>query len=57
MNGYVIWLLISVVVGAIAAEIAKVRGRDPVKWFFLGMLLNVAILGLIVGVSAKRQNR
>lgn len=45
-----IWLA----VGAITANFAKKRGRDPYVWFFIGMLLGIfGILALFIMPSLK----
>ncbi len=50
---YVIWLLTSIVVGIIAAWMAKSKGKDPVVWFALGFFLNILAL-VALALTQKR---
>lgn len=47
MNIYEIYIVTAILCGAVAAWVAKEKGRSPVLWFFIGALLNVAILFFI----------
>jgi hypothetical protein len=49
-------VFIWVAVGAITANLAKQRGRDPYTWFFIGMLLGIfAILALFIMPIVKKE--
>ncbi len=54
MSGYLIWVTTAILVGVIAAWVAKSKGKDPVKWFFIGAALNVFVLLVISGVQKKQ---
>ena len=49
MNAYLIFLVTSVLVGAIAAFIAHKTNRDVLTWFLAGLALNALVfVGLLV---------
>lgn len=50
---YALWLLTSLVCGAVAAAIARYKGREPVRWFFVGAGLNVLALAIVSLVSNR----
>lgn len=50
---YLIIVVTSVLVGAICAAVAQRRGKDPVRWFWAGALLNA--LGVMLILVMKRQ--
>ncbi len=54
---YTLWLVTSVVVGAVSAVIARMKGRDPVVWFFIGAALNIIALAAVLLVSNYREKR
>jgi hypothetical protein len=50
-------LIIWVIIGAITANLAKQRGRDPYVWFLVGMVLGLfGILALFILPKAKRSD-
>ncbi len=57
MSGYVLWLVSSILVGLIAAVIAKYKGRDPFLWFLIGAGLNVFVLLVAVGIRTGIRKR
>jgi len=56
MEGYLIWIVTSILVGIVSAWVAKSKGKDPVLWFAIGAALNVFVLLVIAGLQ-KRQRR
>jgi hypothetical protein len=55
MNIFEIVIVTSVLTGFAAAFVAKAKGRSPLTWFLVGMLLN--IIGLVAVASFTRQKR
>jgi hypothetical protein len=41
-----VWLIVSLICGAIAAVVASGKGRSPIGWFFLGFLLG--LIGIVI---------
>lgn len=55
MNFYEIYIVTAILCGAVAAWIAKEKGRSPILWFFIGALFNVVIITAIWILSARRK--
>jgi Na+/melibiose symporter-like transporter len=51
--GYLIYLVTCILVGCVAAWVAKSKGRDPVGWFFIGVVLNIFALVAVFAVQRK----
>jgi len=56
MNAYLAYVVTSVLIGIVCAIIAYRVGKDPLRWFFFGVLLNVLALGLIMFVKNRREH-
>lgn len=55
MNIYALALVLSVICGLVAAVIASRKGRDPVKWFFVGAALNLFGLAAVLFIQRRRE--
>jgi hypothetical protein len=54
MNAYAVIVVTSVLIGLVCAAIAQRTNRDPLRWFFIGALLNVAALALLAFIAKRR---
>lgn len=52
---YVWWAVASVVIGAIAAWVARRKGLNPYLWFAIGAVANIFILLIWKMVQDKRK--
>jgi uncharacterized membrane protein YhaH (DUF805 family) len=57
MENYAIWIITSILVGFVAAFVAKSKGKDPVLWFFLGALFNLFVLLFALGVKKRKEHK
>ncbi len=55
MNGYVAFLISCLICGVVAAWIAKLKGRDPLTWFLIGVVINIVAVGIILGCKKAMQ--
>lgn len=55
MNAYFVLVVTSLIIGSICAAVAHKRGKDPVKWFFAGALLNVFVVIVILFAREYKQ--
>lgn len=53
LENWMLILMTSVVCGAVAALIAKAKGRPPINWFLIGFALN--LVGLCIALAIKRR--
>lgn len=51
---YELWLVTSVIFGVLAAVIAKIKNRDPLKWFLIGFVTNLFALAIIALIKNRR---
>ena len=42
------------IIGIISAAIAKQKGKDPIKWFLIGCILNIFAVITILFAEKKR---
>lgn len=57
MNAYEIYIITAILCGLVTAGIAKMKGRSPLLWFFIGAALNVLVLTAILLYSDARKNQ
>jgi len=57
MNIYEIYIVTAILCGAVAAWIAKEKGRSPVIWFCVGAALNVLLVTVFVIAAARKKQR
>ncbi len=50
---YALYVVTCILFGVVAAWVAKTKGRDPVGWFFIGVVLNLIGLVLVFAVQRK----
>lgn len=51
------YVVSSALCGFVAAFIAKLKGRPPMPWFVIGLVLNIAVLAVIFAVERRRKQR
>ena len=56
MITYVIIAVTSASSGLICAAVAKQNGKDPTRWFLIGVLLNVIALAILFAVWRKKND-
>lgn len=56
MNTYAIIIITSILVGSVCAAIASKKNRDPVLWFFIGVVLNIVGLGIISFLESRKKD-
>lgn len=54
MVTYTIIVVTAILIGFVCATIAKQKGKDPVKWFVIGVVLNVLALAIIHFYGRKK---
>ncbi len=52
-----IYIFIAILCGIVSAIIANSKGRNPIVWFFAGLLLSIAGLIIIAVLSKKIKNK
>ena len=52
-----IYIFIAILCGIISAILANSKGRNPIAWFFAGLLLSIAGLIIIAVLSKKIKNK
>jgi len=57
MNAYEIYIITAILCGVVAAAIAKMKGRSPVLWFFIGAALNVLVLSAVALHTNKHKDQ
>lgn len=55
MNIYEIYIVTAILCGAVAAWIAKGKGRSPILWFFIGAVLNVVAISAFWILSTRKK--
>jgi hypothetical protein len=56
MSGFISYLFLALVVGAVSAYIAKRKGRDAMLWFLGGFFFNALAIGAVIALK-DRHNR
>ncbi len=57
MNIYLVFVVTSVIMGVSCSAIARRFGRNPLRWFFLGVLLNILALATVLYSSKRKEVR
>jgi hypothetical protein len=52
---YTITILTCIIIGGASVVIAKRKGKEPMKWFLIGSLLNMLVLVTIIFVDKKKK--
>jgi hypothetical protein len=50
---YTFILVTCLIIGLVSAGIAKQKGKDPIKWFLIGCILNIIAIITIVFAEKK----
>lgn len=53
MEAYGVILLTSFLVGFFCAVLARRKGKDPMLWFIVGVVLNIIALGIIASMRKR----
>ncbi len=54
MDAYLILVVTSLLVGAACAWYARLKGRDPLRWFLVGAVLNIVAVGALAARNMRR---